>query len=186
MGRASKTESTNFSAEQIKAFLDDVDSKLKKIEPFKTIHQQTKIPILYLIVGILAFIILIIYALSGLRAITNLVAFVYPAYMTIKALNKNNKDKDKSKLWLAYWVWYGLFAVVESITDILFFWIPMYELLKMAFYIFLYAPNVQGAMMLYQKLIDPWLPQLEAFEKRFTNIKNSATSKTQTPRGGTK
>jgi len=161
----------NFDIEKIKKIIDQVELNLRKNEQLRKLYQQTKVPIIYMIGGALVVLMLVIYFCSGLRAITNLVAFVYPAYMSIKAIKSQNKDDDT--LWLAYWLWYGLFALVESITDLLFFWIPMYELLKMAFYIFLYAPNVKGALILYQKLIEPWLPQLQAFEQKFVSLKNS-------------
>ena len=83
--------------------------------------------------------------------------------MTIKAIDSDNKDDDT--LWLAYWLFYGLFTVIESVTDLLLFWIPMYEIIKMVFYIYLYAPQMQGAIMLYRRLIHPWIGSLKKFEE---------------------
>jgi len=174
-----------FNMEQIQATLKNIEKKLKQNDRLRKLEKQTGVPILYLIGGILVLVVLIVYMVSGLRAITNLVAFVYPAYMTVKAIKSDNKDDDT--LWLAYWLWYGLFALIESITNILFFWIPMYELLKMGFYVFLYAPNVQGALILYEKVIQPWLPYLESFEQKVKLIKTSSKKNiNETPNGQTK
>jgi len=167
-----------FNIEQVTATFNQIEMKLRKIDQLRKLYEQTKVPIIYMIAGVIVLMILIVYVCSGLRAITNLVAFVYPAYMSIKAIK--SVDKNDDTLWLAYWLWYGLFAVVESITDVLLFWVPMYELLKMGFYIFLYAPKVEGAMILYRKLIDPWLSQLEEFEQKFLSMKNNITSKPST------
>jgi len=164
----------SFNMQQIHTTLNQVETKLTKNAQLRKLKEQTKIPITYMLIGVLVIIIMIIYFLSGLCALTNLVAFVYPAYMTIKAIKGGNKSDDR--LWLAYWLWYGLFALVESITDFLLFWIPFYEFLKMGFYVFLYAPNTQGALLLYSKFIEPLLPYLEAFEQQF---EKSSTTKTK-------
>jgi len=174
----------NLDFQKINATIESIDANLRKNAQLNKIYEQTKIPIVYMIGGALVVLIFVIYICSGLRAITNLVAFVYPAYMSIKAIH--TEDKTDDTLWLAYWLWYGLFALVESITDVLFFWIPMYELLKMGFYIFLYAPNIRGALLLYSKLIAPWLPQLLAFEQKCVSFKNSLpkANATQSTSGG--
>lgn len=177
----------NFNVEQIKANLDAINKKLVKYPQLEKLEKTVGVPVVYVFAGAIVLAIIFVYVCSGLRAITNLVAFVYPAYMSIKAINSSNKDDDT--LWLAYWLWYGLFALVESITDVLLFWIPMYELLKMGFYIYLYAPNIHGALTLYDKLIKPLLPYLEQCEQKMKEVTNVVTSKTTektTPGAGTR
>ncbi|RYY87458.1 HVA22/TB2/DP1 family protein [archaeon] len=41
--------------------------------------------------------------------ISDLVGFVYPAYASIKAIE--SKEKDEEKLYLSYWLLFGLFKV---------------------------------------------------------------------------
>merc|ERR1712189_120073 len=43
--------------------------------------------------------------------VVNLIAFIYPAYKSIKALESNDKDDDSK--WLTYWVVYGFFSCME-------------------------------------------------------------------------
>merc|ERR1719289_335703 len=62
--------------------------------------------------------------LCGSKAVTQSVAFVYPAFQTIKAVRTKKKEDDT--FWLCYWVMYGAVNVVDSILPFTSF-IPMFE-----------------------------------------------------------
>ena len=47
-----------------------------------------------------------------------------------KAIDSEEKDDDTQ--WLTYWVVFAFFSVVESITDLLMFWVPFYFLFKVS------------------------------------------------------
>jgi len=110
----------------------------------------------------------LLYIFSGVGALVSIAGVIYPGYMSLKSLKNDNKLDNM--LWLSYWIWYGLFTLIESITDILLFWVPMYEFIKMGFYIYLYAPNTKGALFLYRKLLQPLVIKFQQFERQF--IKN--------------
>merc|ERR1711879_259592 len=115
---------------------EDSLMKFEKIKQLKAQMKQLGVPAEIKVVHVLAagccLFLLMVYLFSGMRAITNLVAFVYPAWETLKALRTPDK-KDDTK-WLTYWVFYAVVQVMESITDLFFFWVPMYELMKMLIY----------------------------------------------------
>jgi len=148
--------------------LDQVEQRLRENKSLKSVYTTTKIPLIYMLGGFIALSFLLLYIFSGIRAITNVVGVIYPGYMSLKALN--NKDTIEDMLWLSYWIWYGLFTMFESITDLFLFWIPMYEFIKMGFYIYLYAPNTKGALFLYRKVLQPLVMRLQQYEKQV--IKN--------------
>jgi len=150
--------------EKIKEQIDTFEKNLGKNKQIRKLQKSVPFPLTYAIAGAVVFILFLIYLFSGVRAITTMVAVVYPAYRSMQAIRSDNKDDDT--LWLAYWVWYGIFTLVESVTDLLLFWIPMYELLKMAFYVYLYAPQMKGALFLYNKLLAPLIVQMESMEQR--------------------
>lgn len=50
---------------------------------------------------------------------SNLVAVVYPAYCSIKALNVEDGDHTH---WLIYWVIYAFYQVFDFLLDILLSW----------------------------------------------------------------
>ncbi|ETO21847.1 TB2/DP1/HVA22 family integral membrane protein [Reticulomyxa filosa] len=190
--------SMSFKVEDIKKILDDLEAKLLEIPQLKKASKSVGVPLVYLIAAAIVALVILVYVASGFRAIVSLVAFVYPAWASLKAINSENKEDDT--LWLTYWVFYGFFTgfypysknciffpqrilknpfqvfflFVESITDVLLFWIPFYELIKMCFYLYLY--QAKGALVLYDQFLKPIVVQVEAKEIKakegLNNIKN--------------
>ncbi|KAJ8946424.1 hypothetical protein NQ314_008906 [Rhamnusium bicolor] len=58
--------------------------------------------------------------------------FLYPAYVSIHAIESKHKDDDTK--WLTYWVVYALFSVGEYFADFIVSWFPLYWLLKVLFF----------------------------------------------------
>lgn len=54
--------------------------------------------------------------------------FHSPLFVSIKAIESTVKEDDTQ--WLTYWVVYGLFSVVETVSDALLFWFPFYYMGK--------------------------------------------------------
>merc|ERR1712235_153023 len=107
-------------------------SYLEKIDEIATLlEQKTKVQRKHL--GLGAVVIgmgLVLTALAPL--VVNVLAFAYPAFKSIKALESSNKEDDTK--WLTYWVVYGFFSVMEFFSDIILSWLPFYYLAKMALF----------------------------------------------------
>jgi len=156
--------SNNYNMSSFRKTLDEIEQRLRENKSLKSVYTSTKIPLVYMLGSTITFLLLLLYVFSGIRAITSIVGVIYPGYMSLKALN--NKDTIQDMLWLSYWIWYGLFTMIESITDLFLFWIPMYEFIKMGFYIYLYAPNTKGALFLYRKILQPLVMKLQQYERQ--------------------
>lgn len=134
----------SFDIEKIQQVLNDTEKNLQKIPQLKKVSEATSLKIVYILLGALVVLLLLIYIFSGLRALSTLVGVVYPGWCSLKAIK--SKDKDDDTFWLSYWVIYGIFTAFESITDLLLFWVPFYELIKIFFYFYLFSPQLKGAL----------------------------------------
>ena len=65
------------------------------------------------------------------------------------------EDKADDTQWLTYWVVFSAFNLIESITDLLFNWIPLYYLVKTGVMIWLMHPEYKGASYVYTLLLKP-------------------------------
>jgi receptor expression-enhancing protein 1/2/3/4 len=61
-----------------------------------------------------------------------------------------------------YWVVLACALLVESWTDFILVWIPFYQYLRLLFLLYLVLPQTQGARIIYQTHLHPWLEQNES------------------------
>eukprot|EP00287_Rhodomonas_sp_CCMP768_P002885 CAMPEP_0196735664 /NCGR_PEP_ID=MMETSP1091-20130531/14015_1 /TAXON_ID=302021 /ORGANISM="Rhodomonas sp., Strain CCMP768" /LENGTH=125 /DNA_ID=CAMNT_0042079319 /DNA_START=144 /DNA_END=521 /DNA_ORIENTATION=- len=102
------------------------------------------------------------------KVLCMVIGFMYPAYMSYKAIKTPNKDDDTQ--WLSYWVIFGLFSFVEFFLDIILQWVPLYHEAKLVFLIWLAVPSFKGALKLWNDhnaKLDVWVEKLEQLVKRF-------------------
>ncbi|VDP45389.1 unnamed protein product [Soboliphyme baturini] len=80
---------------------------------------------------------------------------LFPAYHSYKVV-KGRRLRDYVR-WTMYWIVFALFLWIETLTDVLLFWLPFYYELKIVFVIWLLSPYTRGATILYKTFIHPTL-----------------------------
>ena len=158
-------------AQQYQKVLDNVDKFLhqpgKVSEIGEKIEKLTGIKRIYVAQGF--FGLFTLYMVFGYFAqlVCNFVGFVYPAYVSIKALESSSKEDDTR--WLTYWVVFAFFSVLEFFSDFIFSWFPFYWLAKVIFLVWCFLPiKDNGTDYVYGRLIRPFFLKNSSKIEKFT------------------
>jgi len=89
------------------------------------------------------------------RLLSSIPTFLFPVFASYKAL----KTSDPALLtpWLMYWVVLACALLFESWTGFILVWIPFYAWFRLGFLLYLILPQTQGAKLLYQTHVHPFL-----------------------------
>ncbi|KAF4122780.1 TB2/DP1, HVA22 family [Geosmithia morbida] len=92
--------------------------------------------------------------------LSSVTSFLFPIFASYKAL----KTSDPAQLtpWLMYWVVFSCCMLAESWVSFILFWIPFYGYIRLLFLLYLILPQTQGARVIYQERIHPFLQENEA------------------------
>ncbi|KAG2780911.1 hypothetical protein JG687_00002192 [Phytophthora cactorum] len=141
--------------DKVLEYKEKISAKLERYDKIVELEKQTGVDKFYifcvgaLLAGILLFVV------GGEELVVGLVGFIYPAYMSFKAINTPGTGDDTQ--WLTYWVVYAFFNLTESVTDLVLSWIPFYFFIKIAFLVWTYHPSTKGSNLIYNTLIKPYV-----------------------------
>jgi len=110
-----------------------------------------------------------------MRLVSYFMGFLYPCYMTFKALETTDKEDDKQ--WLMYWMVFSIMNFME-VFEFLFAWFPLFYELKLAFIVWLVVPQTKGALKMYSQFLQPFLQQHEADFDRYIQQGKTIAAKT--------
>merc|ERR1711862_161262 len=121
-------------------------------------------------------ILLVVYATGGMKLVSNLVGFLYPAYMSFKALDGGKTVDGNAIQWMTYWIIFCLLNILEDTLPFLLA-IKFYFPIKMFCVAWLYHPKSTGAEVLYSSAIRPYIsPLLDGAASRTSTLKKSSAA----------
>ncbi|KAI8901758.1 hypothetical protein BC833DRAFT_576011 [Globomyces pollinis-pini] len=125
----------------------NIDKVLEKVEPVVYIakkYEFSRLSVTLILIGMLVGVILICLNIKG-AFITDIIAYIYPAYKTIKSIDIaekycftiadcREKDKHFPKQWLSYWylkwtdnrLMFGFYKLMENFNEHLLKVFPFY------------------------------------------------------------
>lgn len=113
------------------------------------IESTTNVAVEHLICGVELVLTIFLFCGMGASFITNLVGFVYPAIMTIRAIESEGKTDDTE--WLIYWVVFATFNLFDPFVGaVVIYWIPFFYPLKVSFLLWMMLPHTKGANVVFQ------------------------------------
>lgn len=139
--------------DRIQKYVADLDKEASKYPVLNHFERSSGLPKVYLIGGLTTIYFFFLFLNYGGQLLCNLVAFGFPAYQSIIAIESTGTRDDTQ--WLIYWTVFGFFSVLEYWSNTLLYWIPMYWLLKVVFCLWLALPQFSGALYLYNIAIKP-------------------------------
>jgi receptor expression-enhancing protein 5/6 len=135
-------------------------SSVTQYEKLKELEEKTGVSKVFFFVGFTALFCGLLYLAGGAKLMVDLAGFLYPAYMSFKALDTAETTDDVQ--WLTYWVVFATFSIIEGTIGFVTGFIPFYYYIKIAFLVWLYHPQFMGATVLYNQAIRPLvLPMLK-------------------------
>ena len=134
------------------------------------IKEKTGIDGIYVVI-FLALCVLLVHLGIFESLITSLVGTLYPGFSTIKAIQKNH---EKKKDWLTYWIIYGCFLIFDSFSGIFMRIFHFYFVAKIIFLIWLFLPGSKACSYVYDFIIKKIMIPIESFlDKIFAGAKSA-------------
>ncbi|OZJ02975.1 hypothetical protein BZG36_03149 [Bifiguratus adelaidae] len=151
---------------QMSFYNQTLDNHLSNHAFFNEFERRTGIPKTSLFMTVFFLVVIMVFSNFAAGLVTNLIGWVYPAIKSFQAIESPQKDDDTQ--WLTYWTVFGFLSTLEYFSDRLVSFFPFYYTAKLAFILWLFLPQFQGAQVLYQRILRPQLlmakPGIDAAE----------------------
>jgi len=134
-------------------------------EQLKDVEKKTGYPKTYFFLAAVVLLGTIVTLVGGFKLLTDLVGFLYPAYMSFKSMESAKGVPEDATQWLTYWVVFSSLSVIESVAGFIIGWIPMYYFIKLGVIIWLYHPKTKGAEVIYTQVVKTHIaPHIEKLQ----------------------
>jgi receptor expression-enhancing protein 5/6 len=99
----------------------------------------------------------LVFAVGGIKLFSDLLGFIYPAYMSFKALEGGKVVDGDATQWMTYWIVFCSVTMFESTLPFVIEYIKFYYLIKCGFVVYLFHPKTAGAEVIYTSVVQPYI-----------------------------
>jgi len=159
----------------VQPIVDNLSKDFEKFTPVVILSQKLGVKPGHIVGASFALGLFLIITGLGSDFVTALIGFLYPAYMSFKALESPEAEDDIQ--WLTYWVVFVLLNFLDSVLGMVLSLIPLYHLAKLVLYVYLFYPKSKGATVIYNSFIRPLLKKYEGqIDQALDKVNNVATT----------
>jgi hypothetical protein len=135
--------------------LSSIERRANAVPALVSLQKATRLPPIAF-VALLSFLALAflrrVYQLNA-KFVSNLIAVAYPAYASIKAIERPDENDDER--WLTYWPIFGLFVIADHSSERIRKYFPLYFSAKIAALYWL--AHRDGSLAVYRRALRPLL-----------------------------
>jgi len=140
------------------------------------IYETTGVGPAYLAVGLSLVVGSALLRIFGFGAFGRCCSFFYLVYMTFKVQETEDGEMKDKIYWLTHWSFYGVFTLFDAITDLVFYWIPYIDALKLFFLAWCLLPQTKGAQHVYYLIIHRGISKYEkSIDEALNSVKTSVS-----------
>ncbi len=150
----------------------------QKREIIRLISEKTGVPATYVFIALLVVVFLMLFKGICGTLIILFLCFMYPAYLTFKAIKY--EQKDTLFRWGKYWVVISFLVFLSQVADFLLSGLPFFGLIESVCAYLLVKAEGSGAVYMYDNVVVPLVTKYESYiDSKLTYIE-SAVEKEKT------
>ena len=130
-----------------------------------------------ILAGIGSILMLILLIMQGWTILVTCITVLYPAVHSIRAIE--SPDEEDDKVWLTYWMVFGLFTVAETFFGFVFYFIPYWDWIRLGLFIWLLLPNFNGAKVIYDSVVRKLMKDNQATIEKWISMTSNVASNVQ-------
>ncbi len=159
--------------------IEQLDKVAQGIPAIMKISEKSKQRPGHIMLAMLIITPIFIMLFMGAQILTVIITVAYPAYKSILALESKD-DPEDDKMWLTYWIFFGILTLLDEFAWFLLTMIPFYFYIKLTFFVYLFSPQTKGAITLYNGFLKNLLRKHQKSIEAFINqVQNEAKAAAQ-------
>ena len=154
-----------FKMEHVEKARKELDKLANGMPELIAICKKYNLPADLVLGGVIGVFLLVGIIMQGYNIVCALLTCVYPMLMSVRTIE--NKNDEDTKNWLSFWCVYGIFSIIEMFFGFILAFIPYYSIIRIVFFVYLMAPQTNGAHTFYASVLAPYLKTHEKEIKAF-------------------
>ena len=130
-----------------------------------------------ILAGIGSVLLLVLLLLQGWTILITTITVLYPALHSIRAIE--SPDDEDDKIWLTYWMVFGVFTVAETFFGFIFYIIPYWDWVRLGLFVWLLLPNFNGAKVIYDTVLRKLLAENKDLIQKWISMTSTVASSVQ-------